>query len=35
MTLATYAHFQAAQDRQAAELMEALLRVPAGFGSVG
>jgi integrase len=30
MTLATYAHFQAAQDRQAAELMEGLLRVPAG-----
>ena len=28
MTLATYAHFQAAQDRQAAELMEALLGVP-------
>jgi integrase len=25
MTLATYAHFQAAQDRQAAELMEKLL----------
>jgi integrase len=33
MTLATYAHFQAAQDRQAAELMEALLGVPkAGAG---
>jgi integrase len=31
MTLATYAHFQAAQDRQAAELMEGLLRrLPAG-----
>jgi integrase len=30
MTLATYAHFQAAQDRQAAELMEGVLRVPAG-----
>jgi integrase len=29
MTLATYAHFQAAQDRQAAELMEGLLGVPA------
>ena len=24
----TYAHFQAAQDRQAAELMEGLLRLP-------
>jgi integrase len=33
MTLATYAHFQAAQDRQAAKLMEALLGVPkAGAG---
>jgi integrase len=30
MTLATYAHFQAAQDRQAAELMEGLLTLPAG-----
>jgi integrase len=30
MTLATYAHFQAAQDRQAAELMERLLALPAG-----
>jgi integrase len=30
MTLATSAHFQAAQDRQAAELMEGLLRLPAG-----
>jgi integrase len=29
MTLATYAHFQAAQDRQAAELMEQLLPLPA------
>jgi len=29
MTLATYAHFQQAQDRQAAELMEGLLGVPA------
>jgi hypothetical protein len=28
-TLGTYAHFQAAQDRQAAELMERLLRLPA------
>jgi len=28
MTLATYAHFQAAQDRQAAELMEGLLMLP-------
>jgi hypothetical protein len=25
MTLATYAHFQQAQDRQAAEFMESLL----------
>jgi integrase len=33
MTLATYAHFQAAKDRQAADLMEALLGVPkAGAG---
>jgi hypothetical protein len=29
MTLATYAHFQQAQDRQAAELMERLL-IPRG-----
>jgi integrase len=29
MTLATYAHFQQAQDRQAAELMERLL-IPGG-----
>jgi Phage integrase family/HD domain len=29
-TLATYAHFQAAQDRQAAELMERLLAFPTG-----
>src|SRR4029453_13726413 len=28
-TLGPYAHFQAAQDRQAAELMERLLRLPA------
>jgi integrase len=28
-TLGTYAHFQVAQDRQAAELMERLLRLPA------
>ena len=28
MTLATYAHFQQAQDRQAAELMERLIRLP-------
>jgi ubiquinone/menaquinone biosynthesis C-methylase UbiE/integrase len=28
-TLGTYAHFQAARDRQAAELMERLLRLPA------
>jgi len=28
MTLATYAHFQQAQDRQAAELMEGLLPLP-------
>jgi integrase len=28
MTLATYAHFQQAQDRQAAELMERLIRSP-------
>ena len=28
-TLGTYAHFQAVQDRQAAELMERLLRLPA------
>jgi integrase len=28
-TLGTYAHFQAAQDRQAAELMEGLLKLPA------
>jgi integrase len=27
-TLGTYAHFQAAQDRQAAELMEGLMRLP-------
>jgi integrase len=27
-TLGTYAHFQAAQDRQAAELMEGLIRLP-------
>jgi integrase len=33
MTLATYAHFQQAQDRQAAELMERLIRLPeAGAG---
>jgi integrase len=33
MTLATYAHFQQAQDRQAAEFMERLIRVPeAGAG---
>jgi integrase len=31
MTLATYAHFQQAQDRQAAELMERLL-IPADAG---
>ena len=30
MTLATYAHCQAAPDRQVAELMEGLLRLPAG-----
>jgi len=29
MTLATYAHFQQAQDRQAAEFMESLLAPPA------
>jgi hypothetical protein len=29
MTLATYAHFQAAQDRQAAELLAALCDGPA------
>ena len=29
-TLGTYAHFQQAQDRQAAELMEGLLALPAG-----
>ena len=34
MTLATYAHFQAAQDRQAAELMEGLLMLP-GAGTAG
>jgi integrase len=34
MTLATYAHFQAAQDRQAAELMESLLMLP-GAGTAG
>jgi hypothetical protein len=28
-TLGIYAHFQAAQDRQAVELMERLLRLPA------
>jgi integrase len=28
-TLGTYAHFQAAQDRTAAELMEQVLRLPA------
>ncbi len=28
MTLGTYAHFQAAQDRQAAKLMEGLMRLP-------
>ena len=27
-TLGTYAHFQAAQDRQAAELVEKLIRLP-------
>jgi integrase len=33
MTLATYAHFQQAQDRQAAEFMERLIRLPeAGAG---
>jgi integrase len=33
MTLATYAHFQQAQDRHAAELMERLIRLPeAGAG---
>jgi hypothetical protein len=30
MTLATYAHFQQAQDRQAAEFMESLLAAAAG-----
>ena len=28
MTLGTYAHFQQAQDRAAAELMEGLVRLP-------
>ncbi len=28
MTLGTYAHFQSAQDRQAAELMEGLMKLP-------
>jgi hypothetical protein len=30
MTLGTYAHLQAAQDRHAAKLMEGLLKLPAG-----
>jgi integrase len=30
ITLGTYAHFQAAQDRTAAELMEGLIRLPQG-----
>jgi integrase len=34
MTLATYAHFQQAQDRQAAEFMERLIRLPEA-GAVG
>jgi integrase len=36
MTLATYAHFQQAQDRQAAEFMERLIRLPEdGAGANG
>jgi hypothetical protein len=34
-TLGTYAHFQAAQDRQAAELMERLLKLPAAHAPRG
>jgi hypothetical protein len=33
MTLATYAHFQQAQDRQAAELMERLIAPDRWTGS--
>jgi hypothetical protein len=33
MTLATYAHFQAAQDRQAAELMEGMPHCPPNRGN--